>query len=158
VQQGDSNSSNTQSNQPTAIDPSTPKAADEKSTPKAADEKSTPKAGESSTANAGESLTSGTSTNQPAGNEDTDKHGHKNDQDAAKNTNEFESVDSLAQNAFYLTIIFLSIFVCLFIYNIVRCYTRSSNNPPERPAEQKNYSRELQHSTNPEDTTLDLAS
>jgi len=86
-------------------------------------------------------------------------HGHERHEDRdAKQNNEFEVEDSLARNAFYLTIIFLSIFVCLFIYNIVRCYTRSTVSPSERSSQQGQYSKDLQHSTNPEDTTLDLTS
>ena len=87
-------------------------------------------------------------------------HGHDmhHDQEAKQN-NEFEAEDSLARNAFYLTIIFLTVFVCLFIYNIIRCYTRSIVlNPSDRPPQKNFYSKDLQNITNPEDTTLDITS
>ena len=97
-------------------------------------------------------------TNPTIEEENASVHGHnRHDDKEAKQNKEFEVEDSLARNAFYLTIIFLTIFVCLFIYNIIRCYTRSITNPSERP-NQHGYSKDLSHPPNPEDTTLDLSS
>jgi hypothetical protein len=60
----------------------------------------------------------------------------------------------MAERAFYLTVIFITVFIFLFIYNLIRCYNRSPSN--DRPIESKGYSRELQNTSAVEDDALDL--
>jgi hypothetical protein len=70
---------------------------------------------------------------------------------------EYKQEDEMALNAFYLTVIFLTVFIILFIYNVIRCYTRSP--PNEKPVDSRGYSRELQHHTTAveDDAVLDLS-
>lgn len=64
--------------------------------------------------------------------------------------------DQLGWNAFVLTTICLTIFIILFIYNIIRCYTRSPA-VTDKNTDVKSYSRELQTSSAvDDDSILDL--
>jgi hypothetical protein len=62
----------------------------------------------------------------------------------------------MAKKAFYITVTFLSIFIILFVYNLIRCYTRSP--PADKPIDSRGYSRELQNTTAIEDdAVIDLS-
>ena len=67
---------------------------------------------------------------------------------------DYEAEDNLAKNAFLFVLMILVIFIFAFIYNLIKCYSKSESN---RPSKEDNYSRELQHSS-ADDTVLDLAS
>ncbi len=59
----------------------------------------------------------------------------------------------MAYTAYFVTAIFLSLFMVLLIYNLIRCYTRT---PLEKNGDLKNYSKELQ-TISDEDAILDLS-
>jgi len=62
----------------------------------------------------------------------------------------------MAEKAFYITVFFLTIFIVLFIYNLIKCYTRVPVN--EKPINVREYSKELQNTAIEDDTVLDLSS
>jgi hypothetical protein len=62
----------------------------------------------------------------------------------------------MAEKAFYLTVMFLTIFIILFIYNLIKCYSRAQ--PIEKPVDTRGYSRELQNTAIEDDAVLDLSS
>ena len=68
---------------------------------------------------------------------------------------QYKDEDQMAKKAFYVTVIFLSIFIILFVYNLIRCYTRSPQ--VDRPVDSKGYSRELQQTAVEDDSVLDLS-
>lgn len=68
---------------------------------------------------------------------------------------EFKDEDQMAKRAFYITVSFLTIFILLFVYNLIRCYTRS---PQVEKHDSRGYSRELQsNSAVEDDAVLDLS-
>ena len=67
---------------------------------------------------------------------------------------QYKEEDQMVKKAFYITVIFLSIFIILFVYNLIRCYTRSPQE--ERTVDTKGYSRELQQTAFEDDAVLDL--
>ncbi len=69
---------------------------------------------------------------------------------------QYQAEDQMAKKAFYITVSFLTVFILLFIYNLIRCYTKGPQI--ERPVDSRGYSRELQNSTAVEDdAVLDLS-
>lgn len=75
-----------------------------------------------------------------------------------KNKDTIDDVDeeTLALYAFYIILVFLSVFLFLFIYNLLKCYYK---NPRERESrtELQTYSRELGNMNINDDTVLDLS-
>ena len=61
----------------------------------------------------------------------------------------------MAQKAFYLTVMFLTIFIILFLYNVIKCYVKAPPNAAQ--VDHRGYSRELQNTAIEDDTVLDLS-
>lgn len=79
---------------------------------------------------------------------------HKNNLQLDNIDDDYEAEDNLAKNAFLFVLMILVIFIFAFIYNLIKCYSKSESS---KPTKEDHYSRELQHSS-VDDTVLDLAS
>lgn len=74
-----------------------------------------------------------------------------------QNYNEYETEDYIAKYAFILILIFLTIFMGFFIYNLMKCYYKAPRERDQRTFSSDNqaYSRELGNIN--DDTVLDLS-
>jgi thiol:disulfide interchange protein len=76
---------------------------------------------------------------------------------SSQNNNYYKSEDEIAKKAFIVTLIILVAFIIGFIYNLIKCYSKSPSQT-RRELEDNYYSRELQMtSTIQDDSVLDLA-